>query len=130
MAKRRRKKLRCLQAISQLRIDDARRFLLAKIVDLYVELNEAEAERYAAQVNEEDNEEVREMVITWEETIAASKAEGEAMLLLRQLRHKFGPPDPAIEERVKRADAEQLLEWGVRFVSAESLDEVFDGERG
>ena len=121
------KKLHCLQAISRAAIDDARRFLLAKIVDIYVELDEAEAERYAAEVNSEDNEEVREMVITWEETIAASKAEGEATLLLRQFRRKFGPPDPSVEERLKSADAEQLLEWGDRFVTANTPDEVFDG---
>ena len=44
-----RKKLRCLQAIGHAQIDDARRFLLAKIVDLYVELDEAQTKRFAAQ---------------------------------------------------------------------------------
>ena len=71
------------------------------------------------------------MVITWEETIAASEArgeaKGEATLLLRLFRRKFGPPDSSVEERLKSADAEQLLEWGDRFVTANTPDEVFDG---
>ena len=56
------------------------------------------------------------------------RREGEATLLLRLFRRKFGPPHPAIEERVKSADAEQLLEWGERVLTANTLDEVFDGK--
>ena len=51
--------------------------------------------------------------------------EGEARLLLRQLRLKFGPLEPALEERVRSADADRLLEWGDRILTAESLQEVF-----
>ena len=55
------------------------------------------------------------------------RKEGEAALLLRQLRHKFGPLDSAIEDRVNRTDAAQLLEWGDRVLSASTLDEVLNG---
>jgi hypothetical protein len=72
------KRLRCLRAIGHADIDEARRFLLAKVVEIYVELDEAQAERFAAEVAKQGNEEVREMVITWEETIAANRAEGKA----------------------------------------------------
>lgn len=51
--------------------------------------------------------------------------EGEAGILLRQLRLKFGPLDAAIESRVRSADAERLLEWGDRILSAERLEDVF-----
>ena len=54
---------------------------------------------------------------------------GEAALLLRLLARRFGSLSPAIEERVRGADAEQLLDWGERFVDATSLDEIFDGNR-
>ena len=47
--------------------------------------------------------------------------------MLRLFRRKFGPPDSSVEERLKSADAEQLLEWGDRFVTANTPDEVFDG---
>ncbi len=55
------------------------------------------------------------------------RKEGEAQLLLRQLRYKFGPLDSTIEERVNSTDAAQLLEWGERVLTANILDEVFDG---
>ena len=46
-------------------------------------------------------------------------------LVLRQLRLKFGPLEPQIEERVRSADADRLLEWGERVVTAGSLADVF-----
>jgi hypothetical protein len=38
---------------------------------------------------------------------------------------KFGPLEPEVEERVRSADADRLLEWGERIVTAGSLAEVF-----
>lgn len=52
--------------------------------------------------------------------------EGGARLVLRQLRLKFGPLEPAIEDRVRSADADLLLEWSERILTAGSLAEVFD----
>jgi predicted transposase/invertase (TIGR01784 family) len=53
------------------------------------------------------------------------RQEGEARLMLRQLRLKFGPLESEIEDRVRSADAERLLEWGERVLTAESLQDVF-----
>ncbi len=53
------------------------------------------------------------------------RREGEADLLLRQLTRLYGPLSPAVEERVRNAEADQLLEWGERLVTSRSLDEVF-----
>jgi len=53
--------------------------------------------------------------------------QGEAALLLRLLTRKFGPIDESIRARVLSADAEQLLVWGERILSAETLAEVFSG---
>jgi hypothetical protein len=50
--------------------------------------------------------------------------EGEALVLLRLLRLKFGPLDSAIEERVRSADADRLLAWSERVLSAERLEDV------
>ena len=55
------------------------------------------------------------------------RQEGEAALLLRQLARRFGPLSPIVEQRVKNADADRLLDWGDRFVTATTLDEIFDG---
>ena len=46
-------------------------------------------------------------------------------MLLRLLRLKFGSLAPEIEERVRSADADRLLEWGERVLTVESLQDVF-----
>jgi predicted transposase YdaD len=51
--------------------------------------------------------------------------EGEARVVLRLLHLKFGPLDPAIEEQVRSADSDRLLEWSERVLTAESLQAVF-----
>jgi hypothetical protein len=53
------------------------------------------------------------------------RQEGEARLVLRQLRLKFGPLPPRIEKRVRTADADRLLQWGERVLTAASLQDVF-----
>ena len=47
------KRLRRLKAIGNADVDEARRFLLGKVMELYVELDEAQAERFAAEVAKE-----------------------------------------------------------------------------
>ena len=56
------------------------------------------------------------------------RRQGEADLLLRQLSRLYGPLAPEVEERVRGAGADQLLEWGERLVASDSLEEVFDRE--
>jgi predicted transposase YdaD len=53
------------------------------------------------------------------------RQEGEARLVLRLLRLKFAPLEPEIEERVRAADADRLLVWGERVLTAESLEDIF-----
>lgn len=52
--------------------------------------------------------------------------EDEAVLLLRLLERKFGLLNAAIRQRIATADAETLLTWGERLLTAGSLAEVFD----
>ncbi len=60
---------------------------------------------------------------------AEGRRKGEADLLLRQLGRLYGSLSPAIEDRVRTAGAEQLLEWGERLVTTGSLEEVFGRDR-
>ena len=57
------------------------------------------------------------------------RREGEADLLLRQISRLYGPLKPSIEDRIRTAGADQLLEWGERLVTTGSLEEVFGRER-
>jgi hypothetical protein len=42
------------------------------------------------------------------------------------LERRFGPLDDAIRQQVKIADAEILLLWGERILTAQTIDEVFE----
>lgn len=51
---------------------------------------------------------------------------GEAKILLRQIKTKFGSVPAAIKKRVQSANAKELLTWAERVLSAESLDQIFE----
>jgi len=53
------------------------------------------------------------------------RQEGEALVVLRQLRSKYGSLDPEVEERVRSADADRLLRWSERLLTAGNLQDVF-----
>ena len=75
------------------------------------------------------------MELTWLERVEQAEAqgieqgrrEGEARLLLGQLERKFGLLPKAMRTRVAGADSEVLLRWGERLLTAERLEEVFEG---
>lgn len=52
--------------------------------------------------------------------------EGQALMLLQLLGSKFEPLDSDIEQRVRSADANRLLEWAKRVLSAETLADIFE----
>ncbi len=76
-------------------------------------------DRWNLEIREEGRKEGRQ------EGRKEGRKEGESLLLLRQLRLKFGPLDSATEERVLAADTDQLLEWGGRILTAERIQDVF-----
>ena len=49
---------------------------------------------------------------------------GEALVLLRLLRLKFGEIPEAIRQRVEAADSDTLLTWSERILTAEHIDDV------
>lgn len=60
-----------------------------------------------------------------EEGREEGRQEWGVQMLLRQLRLKFGSLSPEVEERVRSTDAERLLEWSDRVLTAGKLSEVF-----
>ena len=53
------------------------------------------------------------------------RREGESTMLLRLLERRFGAPDSRVRQRVQAADADRLLEWGERILTAERVEDVF-----
>jgi hypothetical protein len=74
------------------------------------------------QGREEGREEGREA--GREEGREEGRQQGEALVLLRLITLKFGPPSLAVREQIATADAETLLRWSERILAAQTLDEV------
>ena len=49
---------------------------------------------------------------------------GEARILTAQLRLRFGDLPVAVQQRIEAADADTLLRWSERVLTAQSLEEV------
>jgi hypothetical protein len=56
--------------------------------------------------------------------IEQGRQQGQAAVVLRLIERKFGPPTADIRERVLSADAERLLDWSERILTAETLESV------
>jgi hypothetical protein len=50
--------------------------------------------------------------------------QGEARMLVRLLTRKFGELPENIRSRIESADAERLLEWSEKVLTATSIDDV------
>lgn len=61
-----------------------------------------------------------------EEGLKKGRVEGKAAVLLRQVMRKYGPEAAAgYREQFERADADTLLEWSERLLSADRVEEIF-----
>ena len=72
---------------------------------------------------------LQEGVIPWttqwrEEGLAEGRAEGRAQILLHQLERKFGPLEESQRRKVREADADTLLEWSDRVLTATRWGDV------
>ena len=60
-----------------------------------------------------------------QEGLQEGRQEGKAEMVLSLLRLKLGQLEPEVEDRVRSAGADLLLEWSKRVLTAESLQDVF-----
>ena len=51
--------------------------------------------------------------------------QGESLVLLRLLRLKFGEGPEEIRGRIETADADTLLTWSERILTAERMEDIF-----
>ncbi|MGB8145147.1 MAG: hypothetical protein WCF05_08260 [Chromatiaceae bacterium] len=112
-----------------------RRLKYVDFIDIYADLNENERQRYAAlypdeartmtgfaqRFIEEGRQEGRQ------EGIEQGLQRGEARVLTALLRLRFGELPTAAQHRIEQADADTLLRWSERVLTAPSLDEVLGG---
>ncbi len=103
-------RIECLRGVGRAEVDDARRFLLANIVETYIQLDDAAQEEYEALLAEEGNEEVATMEMSWADTL---KAEGEAKGMERGM-------EKGIEKGIETGRLE-----GMRTLVADLLERRF-----
>ncbi len=104
-----------------------------EFIDPYADLREDEAARYRAEYIENTGDNTMGLVATlleegWQkgrnEGCQEGRQEGEADLLLRLLELRFGPLADALRERIRSADAEALLLWSERILTAATPEDV------
>ncbi len=133
-----RRKLECLRPIARANLDEARRFLLANLVETYIELDEAAEEEYQSLLAAKENREVEAMEMTWADKIEArgieegqrrgreeGLQEGMKTLILELLEHRFGPVPKNLARRIRTIrDRDRLGRLAEQLLDAESLDDL------
>jgi flagellar biosynthesis/type III secretory pathway protein FliH len=103
-------KYQALRAMAASRVDEARKALLANVVETYLILADDEQTDLEQLVSRPESEEIREMISVYEQRgidkgiergIEQGLARGKRETLLRQMRHKFGDLPEAVSARVE-----------------------------
>jgi flagellar biosynthesis/type III secretory pathway protein FliH len=125
---------RALERVARTDVDEARRFLLAYVVDHYMKLTDDEAEELKALSQSSTATEVKQMFLSFQsraheqglsQGLSAGRAHGEQAVLLRLMRRRFGALAPEVVARVEAIqDTNQLEALADRILDARTLDEL------
>ncbi len=129
-------KLRCLGAISRSELNEAEKFLLSNVVLTYLKLQPDDEARFKEEMQRNSNKEVKSMVITWEDALAARAKgleeglnqgihQGAASVLKRLLGRRFESLPSWIDDRLEQASQQELESWTDRVLDAKCLEDVF-----
>jgi len=120
---------RAVRGLAALETDPERQVKYLDFIDIYAALDENERivyrRRYPEEVAEMTRFAERFMEKGREEGVKKGIRQGEAQMLLRQLSLRFGDLPQGACEQVESADADTLLRWSERILTATTLDEVF-----
>ncbi len=126
-----------IRGLLELEPDLEKQLKYADFIDIYAALDDNELEEYRRHYPKE-----AEIVETFasrfeqrgiqkgfekgmQQGIQQGKRQGEAEVLLRQLERKFGPISEFWRQRIEAADADTLLLWAERILTAKTIEEVF-----
>jgi len=133
-----------LRGLTSLEPDPERQLKYIDFIDLYAALDEEERERYRQTYPEEYatmsrfSERFIEQGVQRgiqqgvqqgiQQGTRQGLRQGEALVLLRQITLKFGEPPEEVRARIEAADAETLLHWSERLLSAATPQEMMEGK--
>ena len=126
-----------LRGLVGLERDPEKQLKYIEFVDIYANLDDNERVRYERDYPDEAKtmSSFAERFIQQgiqrgkEEGKEEGKQEGEAVMLLRLLQLKFGDVPTAIRQEIERADAQTLLQWSERVLTASCIEQVIGGNR-
>jgi hypothetical protein len=123
-----------VRGLCTLEPDPEKQLKYLEFIDIYSGLDAEEQARYA-----QDYPEEAKMMSTFaerfieqglqqglEQGLQRGLQQGEAQMLLRLLERKFGAVPEGIRQRIEGAEADTLLAWSERVLTAERLEEVVD----
>jgi hypothetical protein len=103
-----------------LETDPEKRSKYLDFIDIYAALDDNERVQY----EHDYPDEAQAMSSFAERFLQKGMQQGEARVLARQLRTKFGELPEEVRRRIEQADEQTLLEWSERVLSASRLEEV------
>ncbi len=116
------------------KLDEARRFLLVNFVKTYVESDNSMTAEYKSLLCGPENQEVREMAMTWAEKHEAKglkkgrkegRLEGMQELVIQLLAERFGSPSEELRRRIAAVTSTQELKLLVKkVVTVDSAEEL------
>ncbi len=122
-----------VRGLASLEDDPEKQLKYLDFIDIYADLDDNERARYEREYPEE-----AEIMSSFAERFIQQgleqgqrqgKQEGEAAILLRLLQLKFGDVPEAVRRRIERADAQTLLEWSERVLTAAGIEQVIGDYR-
>ena len=101
-----------------------RRLKYLDFIDIYAQLDENERANYEQHYPREAEAMTGFADRFIEQGMQQGMQQGEARVLVRQLTKRFGDLSEEVVRKIESADADTLLQWSERILSAHSLDEV------
>jgi hypothetical protein len=109
-----------VRGLASLEPDPERQLKYADFIDIYSVLDDNERQRYESEYPAE----ARAVSTYFQMARQEGRQEGEALVLLRQIRLKFGAIPDEARRRIEQADADTLLVWSERVLTADRIDDI------
>jgi len=113
-----------VRGLTELESDPEQQLKYLDFIDIYATLDDNEQAEYQRDYPDEAQTMSRFAERFHEKGIQQGMHRGEALILERQLRLKFGTLPDEVQRRVAQASEQTLLEWSERVLTADRLDEV------
>jgi hypothetical protein len=119
-------KLEFLRMLIHMELDPARMTLLTGFFETYLRLDETEERKLEEEMGKMDEKEAGKMIeltTSWEKK---GIAEGQATILLKLLKKKFGIIPDELESQVRKLPSEKLQQLAEAIFDLETIDDVMD----